>query len=50
MTELRCWRCQRKLAEADGTASGTITITCTRCGATNVMSLPAPLDTPRLRV
>lgn len=38
--EVRCWRCNRKLAELSAGAAVTITLVCSRCHATNRFTTP----------
>ena len=38
VTEVRCWRCDKKLGESTlGRAEGRLVITCPRCKAPNVI-------------
>lgn len=39
--EVRCWRCNRKLAELSAGAAVTITLVCSRCHATTCFTIPA---------
>lgn len=38
MSEVRCWRCDRKVAEAEGITNGQVVVQCKGCRAKVVIS------------